>query len=52
MANNTFINDKEIKQIAIKLQGFPKQIPGATASALNRTLNYTATLTKKEVTNI
>lgn len=52
MANNTFINDKEIKQIAIKLHQFPKQIPGATASALNRTLDYTATLTKKEVTNM
>lgn len=52
MANNTFINDKEIKQIAIKLRGFPKQVPGATASALNRTLDYTATLTKKEVTNM
>ncbi len=50
MSKNTFINDKEIKQIAIKLQQFPKQVPRATASALNRTLDYTATLTKKEVT--
>lgn len=52
MSSNTFINDKEIKQIAIKLKGLPKQIPGATASALNRTLDYTVTQTKKEVTNI
>lgn len=52
MSKNTFINDKEIKQIAIKLQQFPKQVPRATASALNRTLDYTATLTKKEVTKM
>ena len=52
MASNVFINDKELKEIAIKLSKFPNQIPGATASALNRTLAHTATQTKREVTNM
>lgn len=50
MSDNTFINDKELKKMAIKLQVIPKQVPAATASALNRTLDFTVTQTKREVT--
>lgn len=51
MSSNTFINDKELKKIAIKFKDFPNKVPAATAAAINRTLTYTITQTKKEVTN-
>lgn len=50
MANNVFIDTKDIKKVVIKLSNIPKEIPGATASALNRTLDYTVTQTGREVT--
>lgn len=50
MANNIIIDTKELKKVALKLSGVPKQIPGATAAALNRTLTYTITQTTREVT--
>lgn len=50
MANNLFIDTKELKKITIKLGEIPKQIQGATASALNRTVDYTVTQTAREVT--
>lgn len=51
MASNFYIDSKGISSIKIDMQNIAKQIPGATASALNRTLSYTATRTVKEVTN-
>lgn len=48
--SNLYIDTKELKQITIELNKLPKQIPQATASALNRTLDFTATRIKKEVT--
>lgn len=49
MANDFYVDGKELKNIKIKLGDFEKQIPGATASALNRTLTYTATQTNRLV---
>lgn len=48
--SDIFIDTKELKKITIELNKLPKQIPQATASALNRTLDFTATRIKKEVT--
>ncbi len=45
-----YIDAKELRQITIELNKLPKQIPQASASALNRTLDFTATRIKKEVT--
>lgn len=50
MANNLFIDTKDLKKVTIKLGELPKQIPGATASALNRTVDFTVTQTAREVT--
>ncbi|WP_142413064.1 phage tail protein [Hathewaya massiliensis] len=52
MASNVFIENKSLEKVSIKLEKFPKQIPGAAASALNRTLTFTASQTDKEVRNI
>ncbi|KNF08552.1 prophage minor tail protein Z [Gottschalkia purinilytica] len=46
-----YIDTKELKKIAFRLRDVPKQIPGATASALNRTLTHTATKMDREVRN-
>ncbi|MHC1683688.1 MAG: phage tail protein [Clostridiaceae bacterium] len=51
MAANLYIDSKGLGSIQINLQRVAKQIPGATASALNRTLDFTTTRTIKEVTN-
>jgi len=51
MPANFFIDSKNLRSIKVDLQTVAKQIPGATASALNRTLDFTATKTVKEVTN-
>lgn len=51
MSSNLFINAKGFASIRIDLISIPKQIPGATRSAVNRTLNFTATRISKEVTN-
>ncbi|HHW03409.1 MAG TPA: hypothetical protein GXX35_11495 [Thermoanaerobacterales bacterium] len=48
--SDLYIDTKELKQITIELNKLPKQIPQATAAALNRTLDFTATRIKKEVT--
>lgn len=50
MASNIFIEEKGLKSISIELNNLPKQIPGATASALNRTLTHTITTSAREVT--
>ncbi|KMT23005.1 phage tail protein [Clostridium cylindrosporum] len=50
MASSVFIQEKGLKSISIELSNFPKQIPGATASALNRTLSNTITNSAREVT--
>lgn len=50
MAESFYIDTKEIKSIRVKLDGLKKEIPAATASALNRTLDYTATQIGREVT--
>ncbi|MDU4597467.1 MAG: phage tail protein [Clostridium sporogenes] len=52
MSSNIFVDYKELNQIKIELGKVPGQIPGATASALNRTLRYTFTHTDKEVRNL
>lgn len=51
MANNFYIDSKGLSSIRINLQEVSKQVPGATRSAINRTLDFTATKTVKEVTN-
>lgn len=51
MAANLYIDSKGLGSIQINLQKVAKQIPGATLSALNRTLDFTTTKTVKEVTN-
>lgn len=51
MANSFYIDSKGLGSVRIDLQKVAKQIPGATVSALNRTLIFTATKTVKEVTN-
>ncbi len=50
MAINIKIDDKELKQTIKKLSAFPKEIPKATVSALNRTISFANTKIKKEVT--
>lgn len=51
MTANLYIDTRGLSSIRIDLQKVAKQIPGATASALNRTLDFTTTKTIKEVTN-
>ena len=41
MAINLKIDDKELKKAVSKLSSFPKEIPKATSSALNRTIIFT-----------
>jgi hypothetical protein len=50
MPGNFYVDSRGLSSIKIDLQRIAKQIPGATASALNRTLDFTATKTVKEVT--
>lgn len=50
MAVNIKIDDKQLKQTVKKLSAFPKEIPKATASALNRTILFANKTIKKEVT--
>lgn len=52
MASNFFIEKNSLEKVSIQLEKIPKQIPGATASALNRTLTFTASQTDKEIRNI
>lgn len=52
MSSNAFIDGRDLKKVADQLKLVPKEIPGATASAINRTLDYTATQVKKEVTKV
>lgn len=49
MAVNIKIDDKQLKQTVKKLSAFPKEIPKATVSALNRTITFTNKTIKKEV---
>lgn len=51
MANNFYLDSRGITSIRVELQKVAKQIPGATKSALNRTVDFTVTKTAKEVTN-
>lgn len=51
MSINIKIDDKALKQTIKKLSGFPKEVPKATVSALNRTITFTNTKLKKEVTS-
>lgn len=51
MNSNFFIDTKGLASIRIDLQNISKQIPGATRSAVNRTLSFTTTQTGREVTN-
>ncbi len=49
MAINIKIDDSELKKAVSKLSSFPKEIPKATASALNRTLTFTKKRVNQEV---
>ncbi|MCI1478115.1 MAG: phage tail protein [Clostridium beijerinckii] len=51
MSINIKIDDKEVKKAVAKLSKFPKEIPKATLSALNRTITYVTKTIKKEVTS-
>lgn len=50
-STNITVDTRELRKISIQLSKFPKQIPSATAAALNRTVDFTSTKTVKEVTN-
>lgn len=49
MAVNIKIDDKELKKAVSKLSSFPKEIPKATAAALNRTITFTKKRINQEV---
>lgn len=49
MAINLKIDDKELKKAVSKLSSFPKEIPKATSSALNRTITFTKKRINQEV---
>jgi hypothetical protein len=51
MAINLKIDDKELRKAVKKLSAFPKEIPKATNSALNRTITFVNKKIKKGVTN-
>lgn len=51
MASSFYVDTRGLSSIRIDLQSISKQIPGATKSALNRTVDFAATKTVKEVTN-
>jgi Prophage minor tail protein Z (GPZ) len=51
MSANLYIDTKGLSSIRVDLQSISKQIPGATTSAINRTIDFTNTKTVKEVTN-
>lgn len=44
-----FIDTKDFSRVAVELSTIPKQIPKAASSALNRTMNFTATQMNREV---
>jgi hypothetical protein len=48
--SNMIVDVKELNKLAIELKGFEKQIPGAAASALNRTLEHVNTKIGRIVT--
>lgn len=52
MAINIKIDDKELKQAIKKLSAFPKEIPKATSSAINRTIVFTNKRIKQEVRKV
>lgn len=45
------IDDKALKKTVTKLSSFPKEIPKATSSAINRTITFVTKRVKKEVTS-
>ncbi|MBN1071152.1 hypothetical protein DVV81_08210 [Clostridium botulinum] len=49
MAINLKIDDSELKKAVSKLNNVPKEIPKATASAINRTLTFTRKRVNQEV---
>lgn len=51
MADNIYIDTKELKKIAIELSKFPNTIKKATIPALNRTLDHVVAKTAKEVSS-
>lgn len=50
MASGITVDSRQLRRVTIELRGVQNQIPGAMASALNRTLDFTATHTTKLVT--
>lgn len=50
MAINLEVDTSSLKQINKQLSNLKNQIPGATASAINRTLDYTSTRWRKLIT--
>lgn len=51
MSINIKIDDKALKKTVSKLSSFPKEVPKATSSAINRTITFVTKRVKKEVTN-
>lgn len=49
MSANLIIDAKQVKRVAIELQKIPRQIPKATAQAMNRTIDHIYTQTSREV---
>ncbi len=49
MANVIKIDDRELKKAVEKLSQFPKQMPKATSSAINRTITFANKRLKQEV---
>ena len=49
MAINLKIDDSELKKAVSKLGNFPKEMPKAAASAINRTLTFTRKRVNQEV---
>lgn len=48
--DNIFVDTKELNKIAIELKGLEKEVPGAVASALNRTVDTINTSIARMVT--